>query len=149
MKVAIVYESTHHGNTLKLVQAIARKYEVELIDAAKEAQPALDGFDVIGFAAGIAYNGFYKRITGMVKNGLPAGKKVFFLYTCGKNSRDFSQTLQQVAVEKGCTVLGSYGCTGFDTYGPLKLIGGLNKNHPDQEEIDGAVRFYEERVTTA
>lgn len=33
MKTGIVYESTHHGNTKKLLDAIAKKYEVTLIDA--------------------------------------------------------------------------------------------------------------------
>ena len=33
MKTAIVYASTHHGNTKKLLDAIAAAYEVDLIDA--------------------------------------------------------------------------------------------------------------------
>ena len=35
MKTAIVYASTHHGNTKKLLDAIAAAYEVDLIDAVK------------------------------------------------------------------------------------------------------------------
>lgn len=36
MKTAIVYASVHHGNTEKVVKAIAEKHpEVELIDATK------------------------------------------------------------------------------------------------------------------
>ena len=35
MKTAIVYYSQHHGNTKKLIDAIAAKYEVDLIDAAQ------------------------------------------------------------------------------------------------------------------
>ena len=33
MKTAIVYASVHHGNTKKLVDAIAEKYEICAIDA--------------------------------------------------------------------------------------------------------------------
>ena len=33
MKSISVYASTHHGNTKKLVEAIADKYEVDLVDA--------------------------------------------------------------------------------------------------------------------
>lgn len=32
---AIVYASVHHGNTRKVVEAIAKECEVELIDAAQ------------------------------------------------------------------------------------------------------------------
>ncbi len=35
MKTAIVYASTHHGNTKKLLDAIAAAYEVDLIDAVR------------------------------------------------------------------------------------------------------------------
>ena len=32
MKTAIVYASVHHGNTKKIIDAIAKENEVELID---------------------------------------------------------------------------------------------------------------------
>ena len=35
MRTAIVYVSKHHGNTKKLVDAIAEKYEITAIDAMK------------------------------------------------------------------------------------------------------------------
>lgn len=40
-------------------------------------------------------------------------------------------------------MLGQYLCLGFDSFGPLRLIGGIHRKNPTQEEIDGAVRFYE------
>lgn len=42
----------------------------------------------------------------------------------------------------GVEVLGNYGCRGYDTYGPFKLVGGIAKGHPTEEEITGAVLFY-------
>ena len=58
MKTAIVYYSKHHGNTKKLLDAIAGENEVTLIDVT--AQPAADltGYERIGFASGIYYNSF-------------------------------------------------------------------------------------------
>ena len=53
MKTAIVYYSKHHGNTKKLVDAIASGFEVTLIDAAENAAADLMNFDCIGFASGI------------------------------------------------------------------------------------------------
>ena len=33
-------------------------------------------------------------------------------------------------------------CRGFNTYGPWKLVGGMNKGHPNREERSGAVEFF-------
>ena len=143
MKTAIIYLSSHHGNTYKLVSAIAEKHDVDLINAENEQNPDLSEYELIGFAAGISYGKFYKGVCEVLRSSLPNDKKVFFIYTCGNNSRDFSISLQETAKSKNCTVLGSYGCKGFDTYGPFKLVGGINKNHPDADEIKGAVDFFE------
>lgn len=32
----------------------------------------------------------------------------------------------------------------LDTYGPFKLIGGIQKGHPDDAELKAAVDFYRE-----
>lgn len=45
MKTAIVYASTHHGNTKKLLDAIAAAYEVDLIDAVKIPGKGLNRYD--------------------------------------------------------------------------------------------------------
>ena len=47
MKTAIVYASTHHGNTKKLLDAIAAAYEVDLIDAVKVPEKDLNRQDRI------------------------------------------------------------------------------------------------------
>jgi flavodoxin len=39
-------------------------------------------------------------------------------------------------------LLGTYGCKGFDTVGPLKLIGGIAKGHPDENDVKGAIEFF-------
>lgn len=146
MKTGIVYESTHHGNTKKLLDAIAEKYEVDLLDVALEGTMDLSGYDVIGFASGVAFGKFYKRITEIAKTMLPENKKVFFIYSCGSNSKDYSKNIRTIAEKKHCISLGTYGCTGYDTYGPFGLIGGINKNHPDAQEIADAVTFYKEHI---
>ncbi len=141
MKTLILYRSTHHGNTKKLCDAIAAGEEdVTLLEVGR-GEISWDEYDVIGFACGVAFGKLYADIIKAAAE-IPAGKRVFFLYTCGKNSRDFSEQAAESVRARGCTVLGSSGCKGFDTYGPFKLVGGINTGHPDQEECDGAVKFY-------
>ena len=42
-----------------------------------------------------------------------------------------------------CDVVGEYSCPGFDSFGPFKLIGGIQKDHPTEDEINGAIKFYD------
>lgn len=144
MKTAIVYYSKHHGNTKKLLDAIAAENEVTLIDITKEKDPDVSGYDVIGLASGIYYSAFAKQITAFAKDRLPEGKMVFFIATCGAPANDaFFRGIRRITDAKGCRFLGQYICNGFDTFGPFRLVGGLMKGHPDKAEIEGAVRFYE------
>jgi flavodoxin len=50
MKV-IIYASVHHGNTEKVVKAIAKACEVELIDATKITEKDLE--DAVAFFKGL------------------------------------------------------------------------------------------------
>ena len=54
MKTIIIYESLHHGNTKKLVDAIAAEYPVEICDA-RAFEGDLSRYDTVGFASGIAF----------------------------------------------------------------------------------------------
>ena len=44
---------------------------------------------------------------------------------------------------KDYDVIGNFSCLGSATFGPLKWLGGINKNHPDAEELDLARMFAE------
>ena len=143
MKTAIVYCSRHHGNTKKLLDAIAEKYPVTLIDAVENPTPDLSEYDVIGFASGIYYSKYHKSVLN-VAQALPAGKKVFFIHTYGAKKEGYFKSIEAAVSGKQAEILGGYECFGFNTFGPFKLIGGLAKGHPDADEIRKAVTFYEE-----
>ena len=143
MKTAIVYYSKHHGNTEKLVQAIAAKHEVQLFNVSDNSEIDLTGYDRIGLASGIYYSNFAKQILSFAESHLPEGKEVFLIATCGSERKNYFDGIRKIVSDKKCTEIGSYLCLGFDTFGPFKLVGGIAKGHPTQEEIDGAVRFYE------
>ena len=143
MKTAIVYVSTHHGNTKKLLDAISdADISVTLINAAEKIEVDLRDYDRIGLASGIYYSSFAKPLLNFASINLPAQKPVFFIATCGSPRKNYFDEIKQLAKSRDCTDLGSYLCTGYDTFGPFKLIGGLKKGHPTEEEIQGAVDFY-------
>lgn len=146
MKLAIIYASVHHRNTLKLLEAIKAKYqEIELFDATKVVLKDLMSYDVIGVASGIYFNKFHKSIAPFLENNLPEHKKVFLMYTSGA-AVDFGKDIIQIIQKKKCTHNGTYGCRGFDTFGPFKIVGGLQKGHPTADEIQEAINFVEQFI---
>lgn len=142
MKTVIVYYSKHHENTKKIVDCIAEAGNIELIDAASGKAADLTGFDIIGFASGIYYSKFHKTILEFAEKNLPENKKVFFIYTCGSKKESYINTIEEIAVRKNAEVLGAFGCLGYDTFGPFKLVGGIAKGHPDEADMEEAKQFY-------
>ena len=142
VKTAIVYYSRHHGNTKKLVEAIAAAYSVTLIDVTEDPKAEVFGFDRIGLASGIYYSSFAKPLLAWAEARLPEGTDVFFLSTQGNPAGRYFRAIRKIARQKNCRELGCYGCLGFDTFGPFKLIGGISKGHPTEQELAAAVRFY-------
>ena len=142
MKSVIIYASTHHGNTKKVVEAIASKCDVELIDATKVHEKDLSVYDLIGFASGIFFTKFSEQVLKFARENLPENKDVFFIATAGNPISLNFNSIADIVKEKNCSEVGRYQCKGFDTYGPFKLVGGIQKGHPDEDELKAAVDFY-------
>lgn len=144
MKTVIIYYSKHHGNTKKLLDAIQKESadEITLLDVTEADNVKLEAYDRIGFASGIYFSKFDKRLLEFAKSHMPKGKEVFFIYTCGSPKEGYTKAIREAVSGSGARVLGEYGCLGFDSYGPFKLIGGIAKGHPDQTELKQAVDFY-------
>jgi len=142
MADAIVYYSKHHGNTRKLLDAIAAQSNVTLIDVTEQPSANLSGYDRIGFASGIYYNSFARQILSYAQEHLPEHKEVFYIFTHGAPKGVFLTAIRKIAEQKHCKEIGSYHCTGYDTFGPFRLVGGIAKGHPTEEEINGAAAFY-------
>ena len=143
MKIEIVYASYHHNNTEKVVLELERRlkeYEhgVVLNNVTKELVIHDETFDFTIFASGIYYFGFHKNIYKYLES---LQKQVrgpaFVFYTAGALTDNFLNKIIKKVEDKGYDVVGTHGMLGFDTYGPYKLVGGLNKGRPDKEDISG------------
>jgi len=144
MKTAIVYYSKHHGNTEKLVQAICRAHEdVEAINILNGEKKDLSRYELVGVASGIYGGNFSKNVMNYLNENLKAGQKVFLLYTYAMKMDHYTNSVRKTLIEKSADIVGEYGCQGYNTFGPFKIVGGTAKGHPTEEEISGAVKFYE------
>lgn len=142
MKTAILYYSKHHGNTKQLLDAIATKNDVTLIDVTENPTTDLSEYDRIGFASGIYYSKFHKTLLQFAEKNLPDGKETFFIYTYGAKKDGYTKAITEVVKKHKAKILGEFGCFGFNTFGPFKLIGGIAKGHPDQNDFDNVLAFY-------
>ena len=66
-------------------------------------------------------------------------KRVFLICTYGGSAN--YKSIEQILDKKHSTVIGKFGCKGYDTFGPFKLVGGIAKGHPDEKDIKNAVEF--------
>lgn len=142
MKTAICYYSRHHGNTRKILEAMAGEGEVDLIDAAVCRTAQLEDCDCVGFASGIYFGKFHETVLKFARQYLPQKMPVFFVCTYGGGKGAGTKELNALAEERGCPVLGEFGCKGYDTFGPFKLVGGIAKGRPNEEDLENARRFY-------
>lgn len=144
MKTVIAYESKNHQSVLKLVKAIEEKYSVTLIDVTETRSANLSEYDLIGFASEIEDGSFYRDIASFAANWMPREKKIFFLYTCPSDKTEYCEELEGTAHFKSCEVVGKYCCMGQEGTGGFRLFGGKNKTHPNEEEIEAALKFFAE-----
>ncbi len=143
VNTAIAYYSKHHGNTKKVIDAIKiSDPEVMLIDVTETHEVDLSGYERIGAASGIYYGKFAEQLHNFLKVNLPTGKDVFFIATAGNPIDHNFNSIAAVTKAKHCNEIGRFQVRGFDTFGPFRLIGGLQKGHPTEEELLAAVEFY-------
>ena len=141
MKVLIVYNSVHHGNTEKIAKVIADELKAKMVKPTEGEVNKLSEYDLIGFGSGIYMSKHHESILQLVEK-LPAvkDKKAFVFCTSG-SSKNYNGPLKEKLTAKGFQVVGEFSCKGFDTYGPFKLIGGINKGRPNEEDCRKAQEF--------
>ena len=141
MKTLIIYTSVHHQNTEKVAKVMAEELEADLVPA-MEAQPGMPAsYDLVGFGSGIYFGKHHKTLLQFVET-LPAatGKRAFIFSTCG-DGKIHHAALKEKLVNKGFAVADEFFCRGWDTVGPLKLFGGINKGRPDDNDLAAARAF--------
>lgn len=142
MKIVILYVSTHHGNTKKIVEKMAASVSAETIDLLKNKAPDISGYDLVGFASGVYAFDFHKMLHRYVDNtSFREGQKVFFVDTCGLAVKDYSKPLKKKLAKKGVQSLGTFQCRGYDTFAIFGAIGGIAKGHPNKKDFKKAAAF--------
>lgn len=143
----IVYYSYHHGNTEKVANSMAKISNAKVCTIDKINTVNMQEYDIIGFGAGIAYGTHYDKLLQAVGRLNLQGKNVFVFSTSGMGNVKYNSSLIELLKNAGATVVGSFACKGFDTYGPFKLVGGIAKGHPDNDDLAAAKQFIQKIVS--
>ncbi|MBW7571474.1 flavodoxin family protein [Caproiciproducens faecalis] len=140
-KCLIVYDSYHHGNTEKIASAMAGASGAELCKASEVKDKNLSEYEIVGFGAGIDKGKHYSGLLNAVEGLSLSGKTVFAFSTSGRGGTGSHGALHKLLEKRGAVIAGDFGCKGFDTYGPLALIGGISKGHPNDKDLEDAKNF--------
>jgi len=132
-------------NTEKVAQTIASNLGAE-IKTLEQADPnSLSGYDLVGFGSGVYFGKLGKNLLDFADK-LPqvAGKKAFIFSTSGRTGKaaaKFHASLKEKLLSKSFSVVGEFNCAGFDTFGALRILGGINKGRPNDEDFKQAEAF--------
>jgi flavodoxin len=85
---------------------------------------------------------FHKTLLEFV-GALPivTGKRAFIFSTSGDGGIQRHAALKEQLVNRGFSIVGDFSCNGWDTWGPLKLVGGTNKGRPNEQDLQEARVF--------
>ena len=137
----IVCTSVDHQNTGKVAKVMAEELKADLTPTGDAKPETLMTGDLIGFGSGIYFGKHHKTLLQFVEMLPPlTQKKAFVFSTCGDGKMHHTALKEKLA-NRGFVVVDEFCCKGWDTVGPLKLFGGINKGKPDENDLAAARAF--------
>lgn len=154
MKCLIVVYSYHHHNTQKIAEVLGKVLDAQVKSSQQTNPEEVPNYDLVGFGSGLDTGKHYREILDFADK-LPqvTDKKAFVFSTSGmpvgisgqQRVEDYTSkchtTLKETLQSKGYTIVGEFGCAGFNTNKFLKYFGGINKGRPNAEDIKHAEEF--------
>jgi len=142
MKTLIICTSVHHQNTRQVATVMAEELGADLVTVDQAQSCPLAEYDLIGFGSGIYFGKHHKILLRFVE-ALPAvpGQRAFIFSTSGRGGTGLHAALRELLEDRMFSIADEFSCKGWDTFGPMKLIGGINKGRPDAEDLEKARLF--------
>jgi flavodoxin len=145
MKTLIVCVSVSHTNTKKVARVMAEVLDASIVEPEEVDLATIGDYDLVGFGSGIYFMAFHPRLRQLVRS-LPrvTNRKAFVFSTSGSREPPrwgYTRRLHDRLAVIGYDVVGSFSCRGYDTWLPLRLVGGINKGRPDSADLERARAF--------
>jgi flavodoxin len=146
LKALLICYSQHHQNTKKVASVIANFLGAEIKTPPEVNPTEVSSYGLIGFGSGIYFGKHHRSLLKLVdKLSQGANRCVFIFSTSGQegNSERLHKSLHNKLEAKGYNILSEFNCPGYDTYLFTRLVGGIQKGHPNEEDLKAAQTFAE------
>jgi flavodoxin len=145
MRSLIICVSISHGSTRRVADRMAEVLDAQVAEPEAVDADKIAGYDLVGFGSGIYFMAVHPRL-GRLMGRLPQVDQIpaFTLFTSGASEIPvvgYSRPIRGQLESKGFRVLDSFSCRGWDTFGPLRFVGGVNKGRPNDHDLDRAAAF--------
>jgi len=150
VKSLVVVFSYHHNNTEKIANACAKVLGAEVKTPQQVKPEEIAEYDLVGFGSGIYSATFDPSVLDLADRLPRAGNTKAFLFSTfgapavfagGDFIKNNHSQIREKLQAKGYTVMGEFGCAGWNTNSFLKYFGGLNKGRPDSNDLQNAEAF--------
>lgn len=137
--------SVHKGNTKKIADNIASTINADIVDIVTNSNVDISGYDNVIIASGVYFGKMHKSIIALLQKLNLKEKNCYLVLTTGSKS-DYVKKISDALKEQNIDIKSSFCCLGYDTYGPFKLVGGLNKNRPNDDDVKSAITWAKENI---
>jgi flavodoxin len=150
MKTAIICHSYHHMNTEKIARRMAAVLDAKLMKPEEVDVNGLAEHDLIGFGSGIFFSKHHKSLLKLV-DAMPEtkGRKAFIFSTAGRGEPTMARNHRALRTRlegKGFVIVGEFSSYAWDTFFLLRLIGGINKGRPNEDDLAKSEAFARDLV---
>ncbi|MFN3301600.1 MAG: flavodoxin family protein [Patescibacteria group bacterium] len=144
MKSIIIYQSIHHKNTEKIAKVMAEVLDAKLVKPSEVKPEELLDYDLIGFGSGIYWWRHHRQLIDLAKKLPIVKEKMAFIFSTSGlryGKKIIHYFLKKLLIKKGFKIIGEFNCPGYDTFGILKIFGGINKDRPNEKDLKKATLF--------
>ena len=138
-KIAIFYYSIHHLNTFKLLKKSVTGNQFIFFDVIKDSLDDINfnDYNKIILASGIYYGKMGKNLNEFIELNQDDLKlqEVIVVITSGVRPNKYIKKTNKYLTELGISAK-YFGCKAHDSYSFLRWIGGINKDRPNDTDIE-------------
>ncbi|WP_328786661.1 MULTISPECIES: flavodoxin family protein [unclassified Streptomyces] len=155
MKTLLVCTSVSHGNTRRVARAMAEVLDARVVAPVEVEVSDLPGYDLVGFGSGVFSQRLHRDLLGFARSvprprpgpgsrSTASTRRAFVFATSGLPElafAPFTRPLVRLLEGRGFEVVDTFTCRALDTWMPFRLIGGINKQRPDEDDLVAARAF--------
>ena len=142
MRILIVVESKHLGNTIKIAKAMKNVAPVTITNVENAIRYNFSDYNIVGYGSGIYMGKHDKRLMNFCDHLCDEkGYSFVFSTSGGADFKSNNKALVELLKTKNKIVLGTFSCIALDKFFVLRLMGGVNKGHPNETDYSEAQKF--------